>query len=147
MRSLDPPGVGAENLQECLALQLERDRQEYPLEMAILDNHVEDLRQNKIPKIAKDLGKTVDDIKDALEIIAMLEPNPGRDFSMPRNQYIRADVVIDERDGEFLVTVSDSDLPSIRVSETCKQILSEHRRDRNVSGFLKKKTILRSGIR
>ena len=139
VRSLDPPGVGAESLQECLSLQLQRDSQEYPLEMAILNNHVEDLRQNKIPKIAKDLGKTVDDIKDALGIIAMLEPNPGREFSKPRNQYIRPDVLVEERDGEFSITVSDSDLPAIRVSETCKQILNEHRRDRNISGFLKKK--------
>ena len=139
VRSLDPAGVGAENLQECLALQLLRDCQSYPLEMEILQNHVEDLRQNKIPKIARDLGKTVDDIKYALEIISMLKPYPGREFSSKPKIYIRPDVIVQDNNGEFKITVQDQDLPPLRVSETCKQILSENRKNREVSSFLKKK--------
>ncbi len=139
VRALDPAGVGAESLQECLALQLKRDCQSYPLEMAILENYVEDLRQNKIPKIAKELGKTVDDIKDALEIIAMLDPYPGREYSNRPSHYIRPDVVVVDKSGSFHVTVRDQDLPKLRINETCKKLLAEHRKNREIAGFLKKK--------
>ena len=139
IRSLDPPGVGAENLQECLLLQLERDPQEYPLETAILTHHVEDLEKNKIPKIARDLGKSVEDIKEALELIASLEPNPGRNFATSHTQFVRPDVVIEVDDDHLKVKIQDSNIPDIRVSDTCKDLLKESRGKKQISDFLRKK--------
>jgi RNA polymerase sigma-54 factor len=139
LRSLDPAGVGAENLEDCLRLQLLRDGQDYPVELAILERHLDDLRQNKIPKIAKDLGKTVEEIKDALEILAMLDPYPGRDFDTAPRHYIQPDVVVEEESGDFKVTVHDQDIPSLQVSDTCKSLLSQHRKDREIASFLRKK--------
>ena len=62
VRSLDPPGIGAQDLQQCLLLQLDRDRQEYPLETRIILNHLEDLRENRIPKISKELKTSIEEI-------------------------------------------------------------------------------------
>lgn len=139
VRSLDPPGVGAEDLVQCLLLQLERDLQSYPLEEEILNNHIQDLQQNKIPKIAHDLGKTVDDIKDAIDIIRMLQPSPGRQYSPEKPQYVRPDVVIDKKEGKFQVQIQDNNLPPLQISEMCKKLLSEARGNREITDFLRKK--------
>lgn len=139
VRSLDPPGVGAEGLQECLLLQLERDCQCYPLECEILKNHVDDLEKNKIPKIARDLGKTVDDIKDALEIISQLRPFPGNTYSPAPSRAVRPDIVVDNDNGKLAIQVQDSDLPSLRVSETCRNLLTDCRGNREITDFLRKK--------
>ncbi|MBI4583820.1 MAG: RNA polymerase factor sigma-54 [Planctomycetes bacterium] len=139
VRSLDPPGVGAENLQGCLILQLKRDPQSYPLEIEILQNHVEDLRQNKIPKIAKDLGKTMDEVKDALEIIAMLDPYPGRQFSSPRIDYLRPDAMVENVNGKLQVKIEDRYLPNLQISESCRQLLESCHGQPEVTGFLRKK--------
>src|SRR6185503_1025510 len=89
VRSLDPAGVGATDLKDCLILQLERDRQDYGLETQIIRNHLEDLRQNKIPKIAKELGKTIEEIKDAREIIGLLQPAPGSRYEYAPPMHVK----------------------------------------------------------
>jgi RNA polymerase sigma-54 factor len=139
VRSLDPSGVGAENLVECLLLQLDRDLQSYPLETEILTKHITDLQKNKIPKIARDLGKTVEDIKDAIDIIRMLQPCPGRQYSPEKPRYVRPDVVIDSKDGKFSVRIQDNNLPPLQVSETCRNLLTEARGNKEITGFLRKK--------
>jgi RNA polymerase sigma-54 factor len=65
VQSLDPPGVGGRDLKECLILQLRRDRQQYPLEEKIIQGDLEDLGNNRLPKIAKALGATLEEVKTA----------------------------------------------------------------------------------
>lgn len=139
VRSLDPAGVGAEDLRGCLLLQLERDRQEYPLETEIILHHLEDLGQNRIPKIAKDLDATVEDIKDAIEIIAALDPLPGTRYESEPTIYIRPEVVVEKVEGRLEVRIDDGSLPQLTVSESCKEALKESRGDPAVSSFLRKK--------
>jgi len=139
VRSLDPAGVGAEDLQDCLLLQLERDRQEYPLEQAIIRNHLTDLRLNKLPKIAKDLGRSVEDIKDAVEIISLLDPIPGGRLESEPTIYVRADVIVEVIDGEVLIRVENGNIPELKVSETCRSILKASRGNREITDFVRKK--------
>lgn len=139
VRSLDPPGVGAEDLQHCLLLQLERDIQEYPLERQIIEEHLLDLGMNKIPKIAKDLGKTVEEIKDAVEIISLLDPIPGERLEEEPTIYVRPDVVVEVVDGELHVRVEDGTLPELQVSESCRSILKTSKGNREVTDFVRKK--------
>lgn len=139
VRSLDPAGVGAVDLRDCLILQLQRDRQEYPLEIEIIRNHLEDLRQNKLPKIARDLGRTVEDIKDALEIIASLNPSPGRVYEDSPTHTIRPEVVVEMVEGKLDVRVQDESLPSLAINDSCKQLLKESRGNTEVVKFLRRK--------
>ncbi len=139
VRNLDPPGVGAEGLQECLLLQLDRDLQTYPLESEILRNHIDDLRNNKIPKIARDLGRTVQDIKEALEIISLLEPYPGREYSPAVRAVVRPDVVVEEVEDGYVVHIHDDSVPPLKVSDTCRNLLSESRGKREITQFLRRK--------
>lgn len=139
VRSLDPPGIAAEDLRECLLLQLERDPQEYPLETEIIRNHLEDLAMNKIPKIARDLGTTVEKVKEALEIISSLDPIPGGHLEPHQAIYVRPDVVVEEIDGELRVRVENQTIPQLQVSKACQGLLRTAGDNRQVKDFLRKK--------
>ncbi len=139
VRGLDPAGVGAENLQQCLLLQLARDKQDYSLESQIIINHLEDLRQNKIPKIAKDLHRTVEDIKDAIEIITSLDPLPGARYESSPTIYIKPDVIVEKIEGKLQVRIENGSVPQLNISETCRKLLKESRGNPAVAGFVRKK--------
>jgi RNA polymerase sigma-54 factor len=139
VRSLEPAGVGAEDLKGCLLLQLARDRQEYPLETQIILNHLEDLGQNKIPKIAKDLNATVDQIKEAVEIITALDPLPGSRYESEPVVYVRPEIIVERIDGKLQVRLEDGTLPELGISDSCRQILKDSRGNSQVTTFLRKK--------
>lgn len=139
VRGLDPAGVGAEDLRQCLLLQLERDRQTYPLETAIIEDHLLDLGLNKIPKIARDLGTTVDEIKDAVEIISCLDPIPGGRLESEPTVYIRPDVFVEVVDDEITVRVEAGNLPPLKVSESCQEAYRKSSRNPEIKDFLRKK--------
>ena len=139
VRSLDPPGIGAENLQECLIIQLERDHQEYGLEVEIIRKHLEDLRQNRIPKIARDLGCTVDKIKEALEIITSLNPLPGGAFDHEPTIHVRPEVTIEKNEGRFEVKVDEECLPRLQISDSCRNLLKEAKGNPEILAFVRKK--------
>ncbi len=139
VRGLEPPGIGAEDLKQCLILQLERDRQEYPLETQIILHHLEDLRQNRIPKIAKDLHATVEDIKDAIDIITCLDPLPGSRFESAPTIYIRPDIIVEKVDGRLEVQVENGSIPQLNISESCRKLLKESRGNPQVASFVRKK--------
>jgi RNA polymerase sigma-54 factor len=139
VRALDPAGVGAVDLQDCLLLQLSRDKEEYPLECEIIRNHLQDLSLNRIPKIAKDLARTVDDIKDAVEIISSLDPFPGGRLESERTIYVKPDVVVEEVDGKLEVRVDKHSLPRLEVSGSCRDALKQSKGDRSTTDFLRKK--------
>ncbi len=138
VRNLDPPGIGAEDLQQCLLLQFERDGQDYPLETQIILNHLDDLRDNKIPKIAKDLKTTIEDIREALDIIRCLDPNPGSQYDSDPPIYIRPDVFVDVNGGKIDVRVEGSSLPELNISESCRKILKKSK-STDVNKFVRKK--------
>lgn len=139
VRKLDPPGIAAENLQQCLLLQLARDKQDYPIETQIILNHLNDLRDNKIPKIAKEMKASIEEIQDGLEIIRALNPRPGSQFEFEATVHVRPDVVVELTDeGELTVRVESSSLPTLNVSESCKN-LAKDRNNPDVSRFARKK--------
>lgn len=139
VRGLDPAGVGAVDLKECLLLQLERDRQQYPLETSIILNHLEDLGNNKLPKIAKDLGATLEDIKDAVDIITALDPLPGSRYESSPTMYVRPEVIVEDHDGRLEVRIDDDSVPPLTISEHCRQLLKEYRGKTEVTSFVRKK--------
>src|SRR5262245_58562795 len=84
IQSFDPSGVGARDLRECLMLQLERSGQQNTLEYRIISDFMEALGKRRIPEIPRGTGTEVDEVQDALENIARLEPRPGRAY-LPDN--------------------------------------------------------------
>ena len=139
VQSFDPPGVGAQSLAECLLIQINRQGRQYSLESRIVQHHLEELGRRKLPEIAKQLRVTVADVQKAAEDIARLEPKPGRPFSADDEQTILPDVFV-ERDGEtYSVALNDEEIPSVRIGDDYKDMLSQTGSSREVRDYLREK--------
>ena len=114
LQKLEPDGVGARNLSECLLLQLANRHGVDPVAAAIASRHLEDLAANRLPKIAKDIKCGLDDVKQAVEIIRTLNPRPGAGFSAPPPPAIRPELMVEE-DGrnEFSVRLTSGAQPHV----------------------------------
>lgn len=125
VQELEPIGVGARDLKECLLIQLKKYYGEKPLEKTIIENYLEDLAAGRLPKIAKELGKTPLEIQKAGDLIKTLNPKPAAAFLDEKAvEYIFPDVVIKKIAGEYIVLVNEQLGPRLRVSPQYKNLLT-----------------------
>ena len=140
VRELDPPGVGAKDLQDCLLLQLERLSYVRPLTQRLVQDHLDDLAMNKLPKISKETGATIDEVKESWDFLRHhLNPHPGRAFTRSLNASVYPDVVVDEVDGRFEVRTERGSLPELAISPVYRNLLKEARQDPKIYDYLRKK--------
>src|SRR5215831_5966000 len=114
IQTFEPPGVGAQDLRECLMLQLERSGQRETLEYRIVRDYMEALGKRRIPEISRGTGQSVDDVQAALERIARLEPRPGRAFLPDNQQYILPEVFVHRSGEDFSITTNNEHIPHLR---------------------------------
>lgn len=108
IQSLEPTGVGARDLKECLIIQLKQMDQEDTIAYKIIENgYLEDLEANHYPQVAKELGVSIDDVHKAVSVISSLEPRPGRRFGSTKAEYIIPDVIVEKIDGKYTVLMND----------------------------------------
>jgi RNA polymerase sigma-54 factor len=139
VQGFDPAGVGARSLSECLFIQLRRSGRQYSLESRIVQHYLEELSRRKLPEIAKLCHVSLGDVQNAAEAIASLEPRPGRPFSSEEEQTILPDVIV-ERDGDdYTVSLNDEEIPSLRIGDRYKDMLSQSAADREVRDYLREK--------
>jgi RNA polymerase sigma-54 factor len=124
IQELDPPGVGARDLQECLLLQLRAQGQQDSLLGLIVRDHLDLLEGRRFDKIAKELNVTVDEVVAAAGTISTLEPKPGRNFGEGDVRYITPDVFVHKLGDDYVVTLNDEGLPRLRVSSYYRQVLN-----------------------
>ncbi|MCI4626684.1 MAG: RNA polymerase factor sigma-54 [Candidatus Magnetoovum sp. WYHC-5] len=124
IQSLDPPGVCARNIQECLLIQIKMLALEGTLIEKIVRHNILDLEKKKLNIIAKQYKATIDDVATAVKIIEGLEPKPGRGFSKTQIAYIVPDVFIEKDDDEYRIILNDDNIPKIRISSTYKELLT-----------------------
>jgi RNA polymerase sigma-54 factor len=141
VQTFEPPGVAARDLRECLLIQLERtnDTHKYDLEVAIVRDHLDDVVNNRLPKIAKALNEPFEAIDDAIAFIRLLNPKPGRVFSNAQVHYVIPDVVVDQIDLKWEVRVEDSYIPRIQISKHYQEMLRTAADDPKVRAYVKKK--------
>jgi RNA polymerase sigma-54 factor len=123
IHELDPPGVGARDLRECLLLQLRAAGQEDSLTTRIVRDYLPHLEGKRFDRIAKELGVSVEEVVAAAATIATLEPKPGRNFGEGDVRYITPDVFVHKIGDEYLVTLNEEGLPRLRVSSYYRQVL------------------------
>ena len=137
VQKLDPAGVGARNLQECLLLQIEKkvSRDKAVILAGNILRHQFDALTNKhYGKIINKYDIEEEDLKDALEVISKLSPKVGGNFdtqTITINQEIIPDFVIQIKDGQVLPLLNSRNAPTLRVSEEYKEILSTYSHDKN----------------
>jgi len=116
VRDLDPPGVGARDLKECLIIQLENMGLGNALEARIIQNHLDKLEKHRYDLIAKSEHCEVEDVHRAVTSIRRLEPRPGRPFADDSTRYVTPDVYVYKVGSEFVISLNEDGLPKLRVS-------------------------------
>jgi RNA polymerase sigma-54 factor len=139
IQTFDPPGVAARDLRECLMLQLERANQKNTLEYRIVDEFMEALGKRRIPEIARGTETEVDEVQDALENIARLEPRPGRAYLPDNDQYILPEVFVRRSGGEFVVSTNNEHIPHLRISNTYKDLMAQGQNSPEVRNYIREK--------
>ncbi|SDG49585.1 RNA polymerase factor sigma-54 [Desulfosporosinus hippei] len=125
VQSLDPLGVGARNLEECLLLQLPI-LPDCPPELPEFIKHLEDLAVGRLQRIAHSLKISLSRVQELADVIRKLDPKPGLRFSGPGEvRYIVPDVVIEEIEGEFIILVNDITVPRLGVNKAYRDALSQ----------------------
>ncbi|MEG6615113.1 RNA polymerase factor sigma-54 [Peptococcaceae bacterium 1198_IL3148] len=126
LQSMEPVGIGARTLEECLLLQVKGINKENPLLISIIQRHLKDLAQGKYNKIATKLGVTVKEVQRVADTIRMLDPKPARNFShRDDNQFIVPDVVVEKVGDEYIILVNDVTVPRIRVNNLYKSVVKQ----------------------
>ncbi|WP_044338278.1 RNA polymerase factor sigma-54 [Rossellomorea aquimaris] len=139
LQELEPAGIGARSLQECLSLQLQKKADVPSLVAMIVDNHFQAFAEKKWKAIAKDLGVELKDIQQAADFIQHCNPRPGSKYSQQIAEYIIPELVVHVIDGNN-VTVSLYDGTTVNVSynEEYTDFLKHHP-DKEVQSYLQEK--------
>jgi len=136
IQELDPPGVGARNLQECLLLQLKRKEspgKSTELAIEIIDRHFNEFTKKHYEKIIKKAKITEQELKDAIEDILKLNPKPGNSHSDSAkvNHYILPDFFIYNDNGGLEFQLNSKNAPELRLSRTYVDMLETYANSKN----------------
>ena len=122
IHQLEPAGIGARNLQECLLLQMKQRRIDTPakrMALKILSSHFEEFVTKHYEKLIARLGTNEDDFREAIEEIKHLSPKPGNlysDSSLDAAPYIIPDFTIDYHDGQFDLAINSYNIPEVKIN-------------------------------
>ncbi len=122
IHQLEPAGIGARNLQECLMLQMSQRRVDTPakrLASRILSSHFDEFVKKHYEKLIARLGVTEDEFRDAIDEIKHLSPKPGNlysDGALDSSPYIIPDFNIDYHDGQFDLSLNSYNIPEIKIN-------------------------------
>jgi RNA polymerase sigma-54 factor len=140
VRDLEPIGVGARDLRDCLLMQLDHMEFVRPLTRRVVEQHLDDLAMNKLPKIAKETGATIEEVKESWEFLRVhCNPHPGAEFTGPPSTGVVPDVLIEEIDGRFEVKSQRGSVPDLAISPIYRNLLQEARNDPKVYEYLRRK--------
>jgi RNA polymerase sigma-54 factor len=176
VQHLDPAGVGARNLRECLLMQIAAQQQEFAqvfakhpaetdatddeihrgfraeaearieerrraMEVAalVVDRHLHQLQKRDVKDLARAAQISPVEAHSGIEFIRTLDPRPGRQYNREQSRLIEPDVVFIKRGGEWVVTMNEEDLPSLRLSRRYRQMLTAEGTDKEVKEYVKER--------
>lgn len=125
LKTFNPSGIGAKDLQECLLIQLQRNQREDSLAYSIIDKAYPLLLRRRIQEIAKKLKVSDEAIQKALEEIASMDPAPGKRFSDDSNTVIEPDIRIFQEDDLWKIELNNEYIPKLRISQKYKDLLAQ----------------------
>lgn len=140
VQKLDPPGVGARNLRECLLLQLTPDVPCRDVLRTLISNHLDDLQQNRLPTIEKKTGINIEDLKEAIDHLRRLNPRPGARFIPENAQYVVPDLIVEATEhGGYEVRLIDDHTPQLAISRYYQKQLKNKATDPAAREFIQKR--------
>ncbi|GAB1476635.1 RNA polymerase factor sigma-54 [Bacillota bacterium] len=137
IQGFEPTGVGARDLKECLLIQLHNTGEDKPEVRKIIEDHLEDIAENRLANISKSVGISIKEVQSISDRIKSLEPKPGRQFGDPGdNRYIVPDVTVEKVGDEYVIIVNDTTAPRLNISPFYQKMLMEADKESNISKFL-----------
>ncbi len=122
IQRLDPPGVGARNLRECLLLQLEDQRHTDTLAYRLVKEAFDDLIAHRWSDLGKRFGLQPAEVQRVADDLSKLDPKPGLQHSAAGDAYITPDLIVEKIDGKYHVFLNDGGVPRLRISKTYQDI-------------------------
>jgi RNA polymerase sigma-54 factor len=140
VQRLDPPGVAARDLRECLLLQLSADVPCRETLQVLISNHLDDLQQNRLPAIEKRTGIPIEKIKEAIEHLRRLNPRPGARYAPENAQYVVPDLIVEpDEHGGYEVRLIDDHTPQLSISRYYQKQLKNKATDPAAREFIQKR--------
>ena len=127
VQSLDPPGVAARDLRECLLLQLDVLGIKDGMVRQLVDQHLPQLEKRDLRGIARDLGATLEAVAAAADVVAQLEPRPGRPFGGDDPIYIVPDIYVYKIGDDYHIVMNEDGLPKLRINRLYRDVLAKSR--------------------
>lgn len=124
VQALDPLGVGARDLGECLLLQAKVSCPDDRVLLSILEHHMDLVEKKDFRGVARTLKVSHQRVIDAMKKIALLEPRPGRPFTSEEPRYITPDIYVIKSGADYLVQLNEDGVPKLRVSEYYRRVLT-----------------------
>jgi RNA polymerase sigma-54 factor len=124
IQSLDPVGVAARTLSECLLIQAKHIGVDDDLVLNIIRDHLLNLEKKNYQAIARDLKEPLEEIYEAAKVIMELDPRPGRQYSTEEPHYITPDVYVHKVGDKYFVVPNDDGLPKLKISSFYRTALS-----------------------
>jgi RNA polymerase sigma-54 factor len=139
IHDFDPAGVGARDLRECLLLQLKRSGQEESQEYQLVADYLDLLGRHKFEEIARTMGLTIERVKELAESVAKLDPKPGHNFSEARIEYVTPEIILEKKDGEYVITQNKKPYPNLFISQKYLQMLKDPNTSKEVKVYIREK--------
>jgi len=154
VRQMDPIGVGARDLRECLTAQLQdlkrherkngNGHQAAELEavddaMVLVDQHLHALQNKNYKEVAKAMGRPLDAVMRGMDFIRTLDPRPGLRYNKAETRLIEPDVAFVKQGEEYLVLMNDEEVPQLRLNPSYRRLLSRDVAEKDVRNYVKER--------
>jgi RNA polymerase sigma-54 factor len=154
VRQMDPVGVAARDLRECLMSQLENLKRQKPANgtphtllngetvevcLCVVDKYLPMVQNKQLKEIGKALGKTVEQVQAAVDFIRTLDPKPGLRYNKTEARLIEPDVAFIKQGDEYIVVMNDEDLPQLRLNPTYRRMLTQQTAEKDVKNYVKER--------
>jgi RNA polymerase sigma-54 factor len=157
---LDPLGVGARDLRECLLIQIGAQRREAALQRMrrpqefeaakedgdvfaiaanIVEQHLALLQKKDMRELTKCCGRSAEEVQAAVDYIRTLDPRPGQRYNISETRLIEPDVAFVKRDNEYVVVMNEEDMPTLRLSGNYRRMLREKDTEKDVKEYVKER--------
>jgi RNA polymerase sigma-54 factor len=141
---LDPSGIAARNLQECLIAQMHTGKYPHSLKelaIKILKEFFEDFKLKRFDNLEKNLAVGRETLKKVIELIQHLNPKPGEGEFSAQENYITPDFIVEKDNGDFIITLNDRNIPALRINSAYKELVAPKKKkvSAETKDFVKKK--------
>ncbi|HBF1878315.1 TPA: RNA polymerase factor sigma-54 [Clostridioides difficile] len=146
VQQLEPSGVGARSLSECLMIQMASLGIYNEILEEIVTKELNLIANNKYKEISKKYNMSLQKCVELINIIKTLDPKPGRTCSVEKSVYIQPDVTVEKIDDEFIVYLNEKDSYQIRINSYYKDILKNSQSDESAKEFIKERLNSATGL-